>query len=136
MKFKRTTIYISEELHKDVKDFLVDDEEFKTISEMVSTLLSRYIDKKEVLSESKFLQMEKDLKATNRNSRILLQQITTLLKTQDSVPTELYKDSYFYKKSVELIDEEFINQKMNPTSTKNIKENTQSADDMYKNLYR
>lgn len=132
---KRINISITEELHHDVKDFLVDDEEFKTFSEMISVLLRRYIDNKEVLSESKLSKIEKDLKATNRNSRILLQQITTLLKTQDSVPTELYKDSYFYKKSVELIDEEFINQKMNPTSTEKIKENKQSADDMYKNLY-
>ena len=92
---KRINVYIPEALHNDIKDYLVDNQEFKTISEMVSVLLRRYIDNEEVLEESKIAQIEKDLKATNRHSRILMQQMTTLLKKQDAVPTDLYKDSYF-----------------------------------------
>lgn len=63
--------------------------------------------------------------------RILIQQLTTLLKKQDAVPTELYKDSYFYKKAVEIIDDDFRNQKMNhkPAEAK------LSTDEMFRNIY-
>ena len=135
MKHRRTTIYMSEELHNDVKDYLVDNDEFKTISEMVSKLLRRYIDNQEVLEESKIAQIEKNLKATNRHSRILIQQMTTLLKKQDAVPTDLYKDSYFYKKAVEIIDDDFKNKKMNHKPEEASKENQQSTDDIFKNIY-
>lgn len=134
-KGKRITVYMSEELHDDVKDFLVDDDEFRSVSEMVSSLLRRYIDQKEVLTDSKVAQLEKDMKATNRHSRILLQQMTTLLKKQDAVPTELYKDSYFYKKAVEIIDDDFRNQKMNHQPVKEPTETKLSSDEMFKNIY-
>ena len=132
---KRINIYIPEALHNDIKDYLVDNQEFKTISEMVSVLLRRYIDNEEVLEESKIAQIEKDLKATNRHSRILMQQMTTLLKKQDAVPTDLYKDSYFYKKAVEIIDDDFKNKKMNHKPVEDRKENKQTTDDIFKNIY-
>lgn len=132
---KRINVYIPEALHNDIKDYLVDNQEFKTISEMVSVLLRRYIDNEEVLEESKIAQIEKDLKATNRHSRILMQQMTTLLKKQDAVPTDLYKDSYFYKKAVEIIDDDFKNKKMNHKSVEDRKENKQTTDDIFKNIY-
>lgn len=132
---KRINVYIPEALHNDIKDYLVDNQEFKTISEMVSVLLRRYIDNEEVLEESKISQIEKDLKATNRHSRILMQQMTTLLKKQDAVPTDLYKDSYFYKKAVEIIDDDFKNKKMNHKPVEDRKENKQTTDDIFKNIY-
>lgn len=132
---KRINVYIPETLHNDIKDYLVDNQEFKTISEMVSVLLRRYIDNEEVLEESKIAQIEKDLKATNRHSRILMQQMTTLLKKQDAVPTDLYKDSYFYKKAVEIIDDDFKNKKMNHKPVEDRKENKQTTDDIFKNIY-
>nr|WP_181711023.1 ribbon-helix-helix domain-containing protein [Enterococcus hirae] len=132
---KRINVYIPEALHNDIKDYLVDNQEFKTISEMVSVLLRRYIDNEEVLEESKIAQIEKDLKATNRHSRILMQQMTTLLKKQDAVPTDLYKDSYFYKKAVEIIDDDFKNKKMNHKPVEDRKENKQTTDDIFKNIY-
>ena len=132
---KRINVYIPESLHNDIKDYLVDNQEFKTISEMVSVLLRRYIDNEEVLEESKIAQIEKDLKATNRHSRILMQQMTTLLKKQDAVPTDLYKDSYFYKKAVEIIDDDFKNKKMNHKPVEDRKENKQTTDDIFKNIY-
>lgn len=135
MMKKRINVYIPEALHNDIKDYLVDNQEFKTISEMVSVLLRRYIDNEEVLEESKIAQIEKDLKATNRHSRILMQQMTTLLKKQDAVPTDLYKDSYFYKKAVEIIDDDFKNKKMNHKSVEDRKENKQTTDDIFKNIY-
>ena len=135
MMKKRINVYIPEALHNDIKDYLVDNQEFKTISEMVSVLLRRYIDNEEVLEESKIAQIEKDLKATNRHSRILMQQMTTLLKKQDAVPTDLYKDSYFYKKAVEIIDDDFKNKKMNHKPVKDRKENKQTTDDIFKNIY-
>lgn len=134
-KGKRITVYMSEELHDDVKDFLVDDDEFRSVSEMVSSLLRRYIDQKEVLTDSKVAQLEKDMKATNRHARILMQQLTTLLKKQDAVPTELYKDSYFYKKSVEIIDDDFRNQKMNYKSAEEPKDKELTTDEMFKSIY-
>lgn len=135
MMKKRINVYIPEALHNDIKDYLVDNKEFKTISEMVSVLLRRYIDNEEVLEESKIAQIEKDLKATNRHSRILMQQMTTLLKKQDAVPTDLYKDSYFYKKAVEIIDDDFKNKKMNHKPVEDRKENKQTTDDIFKNIY-
>lgn len=132
---KRITVYMSEELHDDVKDFLVDDDEFRSVSEMVSSLLRRYIDNKEVLTDSKVAQLEKDMKATNRHSRILLQQMTTLLKKHDAVPTELYKDSYFYSKAVEIIDDDFRNQKMKHKPVEEPKETKLSTDEMFRNIY-
>lgn len=135
MMKKRINVYIPEALHNDIKDYLVDNQEFKTISEMVSVLLRRYIDNEEVLEESKIAQIEKDLKATNRHSRILMQQMTTLLKKQDAVPTDLYKDSYFYKKAVEIIDDDFKNKKMNHKPVEDRKENKQTTDDIFKNIY-
>lgn len=135
MMKKRINVYIPEALHNDIKDYLVDNQEFKTISEMVSVLLRRYIDNEEVLEESKISQIEKDLKATNRHSRILMQQMTTLLKKQDAVPTGLYKDSYFYKKAVEIIDDDFKNKKMNHKPVEDRKENKQTTDDIFKNIY-
>lgn len=132
---KRINVYIPEALHNDIKDYLVDNQEFKTISEMVSVLLRRYIDNEEVLEESKIAQIEKYLKATNRHSRILMQQMTTLLKKQDAVPTDLYKDSYFYKKAVEIIDDDFKNKKMNHKPVEDRKENKQTTDDIFKNIY-
>lgn len=132
---KRINVYIPEALHNDIKDYLVDNQEFKTISEMVSVLLRRYIDNEEVLEESKIAQIEKDLKATNRHSRILMQQMTTLLKKQDAVPTDLYKDSYFYKKAVEIIDDDFKIKKMNHKPVEDRKENKQTTDDIFKNIY-
>lgn len=135
MMKKRINVYIPEALHNDIKDYLVDNQEFKTISEMVSVLLRRYIDNEEVLEESKIAQIEKDLKATNRYSRILMQQMTTLLKKQDAVPTDLYKDSYFYKKAVEIIDDDFKNKKMNHKPVEDRKENKQTTDDIFKNIY-
>lgn len=135
MMKKRINVYIPEALHNDIKDYLVDNQEFKTISEMVSVLLRRYIDNEEVLEESKIAQIEKDLKATNRHSRILMQQMTTLLKKQDAVPTGLYKDSYFYKKAVEIIDDDFKNKKMNHKPVEDRKENKQTTDDIFKNIY-
>lgn len=134
-KGKRITVYMSEELHDDVKDFLVDDDEFRSVSEMVSSLLRRYIDQKEVLTDSKVAQLEKDMKETNRHARILMQQLTTLLKKQDAVPTELYKDSYFYKKAVEIIDDDFRNQKMNYRSAEEPKDKELTTDEMFKNIY-
>ena len=92
-------------------------------------------DNQEVLEESKIAQIERDLKATNRHSRILIQQMTTLLKSQDAVPTDLYKESYFYKKAVEIIDDDFKNQKMNHKTSEQPKENKKSVDDMFKNIY-
>lgn len=135
MMKKRINVYIPEALHNDIKDYLVDNQEFKTISEMVSVLLRRYIDNEEVLEESKIAQIEKYLKATNRHSRILMQQMTTLLKKQDAVPTDLYKDSYFYKKAVEIIDDDFKNKKMNHKPVEDRKENKQTTDDIFKNIY-
>ena len=135
MMKKRINVYIPEALHNDIKDYLVDNQEFKTISEMVSVLLRRYIDNEEVLEESKIAQIEKDLKATNRHSRILMQQMTTLLKKQDAVPTDLYKDSYFYKKAVEIIDDDFKNKKMNHKPVEDRKEHKQTTDDIFKNIY-
>ena len=132
---KRINIYIPEKLHKEVKDYLVDATEFKTISHMITKLLERYLDGKEIVEQSKIDKIEKDLKATNRHSRILMQQMTTLLKKQDAVPNELYKDSYFYKKAVEVIDEDFKNQKMDYKSVEGAKEDTKSVDDMFKNIY-
>lgn len=132
---KRINVYIPEKLHQDVKEFLVDDEEFNTLSEMVSVLLQRYIENKEVLDDSKVAHIEKELKVANRQTRILLQQMTTLLKKQEAVPTDLYKDSYFYKKSVELIESDFRHQKMNPSRPSMLTEQSESADDMFKNIY-
>lgn len=135
MEIKRTTIYISEELHKTIKEFLVDDDEFNTLSEMVSVLLQRYIENKEVLDDSKVAHIEKELKVANHQTRILLQQMTTLLKKQEAVPKDFYKDSYFYKKSVELIESDFRYQKMNPSRPSMRTEQSESADDMFKNIY-
>lgn len=131
----RTTVYMDKKLKDDVKDYLVESSEFKNMSEMISVLLRRYIDNQEVLEESKIAQIERDLKATNRHSRILIQQMTTLLKSQDAVPTDLYKESYFYKKAVEIIDDDFKNQKMNHKTSEQPKENKKSVDDMFKNIY-
>lgn len=135
MTTNRTTVYMDKKLKDDVKDYLVESSEFKNMSEMISVLLRRYIDNQEVLEESKIAQIERDLKATNRHSRILIQQMTTLLKSQDAVPTDLYKESYFYKKAVEIIDDDFKNKKMNHKSSEQPKENKKSVDDMFKNIY-
>ena len=61
---KRINIYIPEELHKEVKDYLVDATEFKTISHMITKLLERYLDGKEIVEQSKIDKIEKDLKIT------------------------------------------------------------------------
>lgn len=135
MTKKRINIYMTEQLHNEMKDYLVDATEFKTISEMINTLVRRYLDTSDVVEENNVEQLEMDIKATNRNTRLLLQQMTTLLKKQEAVPVEHYKDSYYFKKSVDLLDEEFRNKKMN-TSNKEINKNDdKQKDHMFKNIY-
>lgn len=132
MSSNRTTIYLDKKVKDDVKDYLVDSNEFKTMSEMITFLLKDYISKDRVSLQEEIDSMKKDLKSNNRNSKILLQQITTLLKKQDAVPSENYKESYFYKKSVDLIDEEFRNIKMKSTK---IKDGAEEKSSLFKNIY-
>lgn len=109
----KTSLYIEEDLHEEIKEYVRLSNEFNSLSEFVNHLFKTHVENDPLVTDSNLEKIKKDLASTQRNSMILLQIISNLASKEQVIAKDIYKEIYQYKSAVEIIDEHFNNKKMN-----------------------
>lgn len=109
----KTSLYIEENIHEEIKEYVRQSNEFNSLSEFINHLFKTHVENDPLVTDSNLEKIKKDLASTQRNSMILLQIISNLANKEQVIAKEMYEDIYQYKSAVEIIDEHFNNKKMN-----------------------
>ena len=109
----KTSLYIEEDVHEEIKEYVRQSNEFNSLSEFVNYLFKTHVENDPLVTDSNLQKIKKDLASTQRNSMILLQIISNLANKEQVIAKDMYEDIYQYKSAVEIIDEHFNNKKMN-----------------------
>lgn len=109
----KTSLYIEEDVHEEIKEYVRQSNEFNSLSEFVNHLFKAHVENDPLVTDSNLEKIKKDLASTQRNTKILLQIISNIASKEQVIAKEMYEDIYQYKSAVEIIDEHFNNKKMN-----------------------
>ena len=109
----KTSLYIEENIHEEIKEYVRQSNEFNSLSEFINHLFKTHVENDPLVTDSNLEKIKKDLASTQRNSMILLQIISNLANKEQVIAKDMYEDIYQYKSAVEIIDEHFNNKKMN-----------------------
>lgn len=108
----KTSLYIEEDVHEEIKEYVRQSNEFNSLSVFINHLFKTHIENDPLITDSNLEKIKKDLASTQRNSMILLQIISNLANKEQLIVQDIYKDIYQYKSAVEIIDEHFNRKKL------------------------
>lgn len=109
----KTSLYIEESIHEEIKEYVRQSNEFNSLSEFVNHLFKTHVENDPLVTDSNLEKIKKDLASTQRNTKILLQIISNIASKEQVIAKDIYEDIYQYKSAVEIIDEHFNKKKMN-----------------------
>lgn len=108
----KTSLYIEEDMHEEIKEYVRQSNEFNSLSEFVNHLFKAHVENDPLVTDSNLEKIKKDLASTQRNTKILLQIISNIASKEQVIAKDIYEDIYQYKSAVEIIDEHFNKKKM------------------------
>lgn len=108
----KTSLYIEENFHEEIKEYVRQSNEFNSLSEFINHLFKTHVENDPLVTDSNLEKIKKDLASTQRNTKILLQIISNIASKEQVIAKDIYEDIYQYKSAVEIIDEHFNKKKM------------------------